>query len=115
MARGNQALPDAIAASLPDVRLGHRVRAVVHDPAGVRVQVEGEVELSGVAAVVALPARVASGMRFDPFLPDDLATALYELPMGVGVQARGSRRRGADTSRGPERGAPVLVLDRERG
>ena len=51
--------------------------------AGVRVQVEGEVELSGVAAVVALPARVAAGMRFDPFLPDDLATALYELPMGV--------------------------------
>ena len=83
MARGNQALPDAIAASLPDVRLGHRVRAVVHDPAGVRVHVEGDVELSGVAAVVALPARVASGMRFDPFLPDDLATALYELPMGV--------------------------------
>ena len=84
MARGNQALPDAIAASLPDVRLGHRVRALVHDRAGVRVQVEGEVELSGVAAVVALPARVASGMRFDPFLPDDLATALHELPMGVG-------------------------------
>ena len=83
MARGNQALPDAIAASLPDVRLGHRVRSVVHDPAGVRIQVEGEVELSGVAAVVALPARVAAGMRFDPFLPDDLATALYELPMGA--------------------------------
>jgi monoamine oxidase len=83
MARGNQALPEAIAASLPDVRLGHRVRAVVHDPAGVRVQVEGDVELTGVAAVVALPARVASGIRFDPFLPDDLATALYELPMGV--------------------------------
>ena len=83
LARGNQALPDAIAASLPDVRLGHRVRAVVHDPAGVRVQVEGDVELSGVAAVMALPARVASGIRFDPFLPDDLATALYELPMGV--------------------------------
>ena len=83
MARGNQALPDAIAASLPDVRLGHRVRALVHDRAGVRVQVEGEVELSGVAAVVALPARVASGMRFSPFLPDDLATALYELPMGA--------------------------------
>ena len=37
----------------------------------------------GVAAVVALPARVAAGLRFDPFLPDDLATALYELPMGA--------------------------------
>ncbi len=83
MARGNQTLPDAIAASLPDVRLGHRARAVVDDRTGVRVQVEGDVELSGVAAVVALPARVAAGMRFDPFLPDDLATALYELPMGV--------------------------------
>jgi monoamine oxidase len=83
MARGNQSLPDAIAASLPDVRLGHRVRSVVHDPSGVAVQVEGDVEVFGTAAIVALPARVAAGLRFDPFLPDDLAIALHELPMGV--------------------------------
>ena len=83
LARGNQALPDAIAASLPDVRLGHRVRSVVHDPARVSIEVEGDVQLAGVAAVVALPSRVAASLRFDPFLPDDLATALHELPMGA--------------------------------
>ena len=83
MARGNQRLPDAIAASLPDVRLGHRVRSVVHAPRDVTVRVEGDVELTGAAAIVALPARVAAGLRFDPFLPDELAIALHELPMGA--------------------------------
>ncbi|MGZ5296933.1 MAG: flavin monoamine oxidase family protein [Actinomycetota bacterium] len=83
MARGNQALPEAIAASLPDVRLGHRVRSVLHDRAGVAVRVEGDVEVTGSAAIVALPARVAAGLRFDPFLPDEIAIALHELPMGV--------------------------------
>jgi monoamine oxidase len=83
MVRGNQALPEAIAESLPDVRLGHRVKSLVHGPAGVAIQVEGDVEVTGTAAIVALPVRVAAGLRFDPFLPDDLAIALHELPMGV--------------------------------
>ncbi len=83
MARGNQALPDSIAASLPDVRLGHRVRSVVHGPREVAIHVEGDVELTAAAAIVALPARVAAGLRFDPFLPDEIAIALHELPMGV--------------------------------
>ncbi len=43
---------------------------------------EGDVEVSAAAAVVALPARVAAGLRFDPRLPDDVANALRELPMG---------------------------------
>lgn len=83
MARGNQALPDAIAASLPDVRLGHRVRSVIHGSAGVVIQVEGDVELTGHGAIVALPARVVARLGFDPFLPDEIASALHELPMGV--------------------------------
>lgn len=83
MARGNQALPEAIAASLPDVRLGHRVRSVIHGQAGVAIRVEGDVEMTAPAAIVALPARVAAGLRFDPFLPDEIAIALHELPMGV--------------------------------
>jgi monoamine oxidase len=83
MADGNQALPEAIAASLPDVRLGYRAKSVTHDREGVRIRMEGEVEVTGAAAIVALPARVAAALRFDPFLPDDLATALFELPMGA--------------------------------
>jgi monoamine oxidase len=83
MSPGNQTLADAIAGSLPDVRLGHRVRSVAHDDAGVVVGVEGDVEVAGAATIVALPVRVAAQLRFDPFLPDDLAIALRELPMGV--------------------------------
>lgn len=83
LARGNQALPEAIATSLPDVRLGHRVRSVVHGSSGVVVQVEGDVEVTGHGAIVALPARVAAGLRFEPFLPDEIAIALHELPMGL--------------------------------
>jgi monoamine oxidase len=83
MGPGNQALANAIAASLPDVRLGHRVRSVAHDVSGVVMGIEGEVEVAGAAAVVALPVRIAANLRFDPFLPDDLAIALRELPMGV--------------------------------
>jgi monoamine oxidase len=83
MSPGNQALADAIAGSLPDVRLGHRVRSVAHDAGGVVVGVEGDVEVAGGASIVALPARVTAQLRFEPFLPDDLAIALRELPMGV--------------------------------
>jgi monoamine oxidase len=83
MGPGNQALAYAIAASLPDVRLGHRVRSIAHDANGVVMGIEGEVEVEGAAAVVALPVRIAANLRFDPFLPNDLAIALRELPMGV--------------------------------
>ena len=82
MTRGNQSLPDAIAGSLPDVRLGHRIRSVTHGPDEVVIDVEGDVAVSAAAVIVALPARVAAGLRFDPRLPDDVGTALRELPMG---------------------------------
>jgi len=82
MTRGNQSLPDAIASSLPDVRLGHRIRSVTHGPAEVVVQVEGDLDVRAAAVVVALPAHVAAGMRFEPRLPDDVGNALRELPMG---------------------------------
>jgi monoamine oxidase len=83
MSPGNQTLADAIAASLPDVRLGHRVRSVAHDVHGVTVGVDGDVMVVGAVTIVALPVRVASRLRFDPYLPADLAIALRELPMGV--------------------------------
>jgi monoamine oxidase len=82
MVRGNHSLPEAIAGSLPDVRLGHRIRSVAHGPGDVVVQVEGDLDVSAAAVVVALPAHVAAGMRFEPTLPDDLGNALRELPMG---------------------------------
>ena len=82
MTRGNQSLPDAIAGSLPDVRLGHRIRSVTHGPDDVVIDVEGDVEVRAAVVIVALPGRVAAGLHFDPRLPDDVGNALRELPMG---------------------------------
>jgi len=82
MTQGNEALADAVAASLPEVRLEHRVRSIEHGRDGVIVGVEGETEVAGDAAVIALPVRVAARLAFDPFLPQDIAIALRELPMG---------------------------------
>lgn len=79
---GNQSLAEAMAASLDDVVLGRVVDAVERDAAGVTVRA-GSAEYRGDAAIVSVPAPVAAGMRFDPALPGDVATALRELPMGV--------------------------------
>lgn len=81
-ARGNGSLPEAIAGSLPDVRLGHRVRSVTHGPEDVVIDIEGDVAVRAPAVIVALPARVAAGLRFHPRLPDELGNALRDLPMG---------------------------------
>ncbi len=79
---GNQALPDAMAAALDDVRLCRRVERVTHDRRGASVRAGGEDHGAGVA-IVAVPARIAASLVFDPALPDDLSTALRELPVGV--------------------------------
>ena len=83
---GNGSLPERMADLLPDVRLGTPARAVVHHAAGVRVELEGGGSVDADAAVVALPARVAARLRFVPFLPEELAIALRELPMGVAAK-----------------------------
>ncbi len=82
MGSGNQALAVAIADSLPDVRLGHRVHSIAQGGDHVVVGVEGGAEISATAAIVALPAKVGARLEHDPFLPEDLAIALRELPMG---------------------------------
>jgi len=79
---GNQALPEAMAAALDDVRMRHSVVEVRHDRTGVEIRTEGDALRAG-AAVVAVPVRVAARLRYEPPLPDDLAIALRQLPMGV--------------------------------
>ena len=86
MGPGNQALADAIAASLPDVRHNHWVSSIEHDTHGVVVRATGAEDLRADAAVVAIPVRLAARLRYDPFLPEDLAIALRELPMGVAAK-----------------------------
>jgi monoamine oxidase len=83
LGRGNQHLATEIAYSLPDVRLGWAVDAVVDDGGdGVSVR-SGPHQVRARAAVVAVPAPIAARLRYEPALPPELATALRELPMGV--------------------------------
>lgn len=79
---GNQRLPEAMAEEVGDVRLGQVVDAVSHDEEGVIVHL-GAHEERGAALILAVPAPVAARLRVTPGLPDALATALAELPMGV--------------------------------
>lgn len=79
---GNQRLAEALADEVDDVRLGLAVDSIRHDLDGVRVR-SGNVEERADAVVVAVPAPIAARLSFDPVLPDDLAIALRELPMGV--------------------------------
>jgi monoamine oxidase len=79
---GNQAIARAMATELTDVRTGHVVDAIEHDPEGVTVRIGTRSERAD-AAVVAVPAPIAARLRFAPALPDALATALAGLPMGV--------------------------------
>lgn len=84
-ARGNQAIAEALAGRLPDVRLGCRVSEVEHDSAGVTVRWAGAGagELRSGVAVVAVPAPLVPEIRFRPALPDALAEAVSGLPTGV--------------------------------
>jgi monoamine oxidase len=81
-AEGNQAIAEAIAADLPDVRLGGVVERIEQEEAAVRVA-GPDVQVEAAAAVVAVPALVAAGLAYRPTLPDDQARAISELPMGV--------------------------------
>jgi monoamine oxidase len=86
MAEGNGTLPARIAGSLPDVRLRTHARAIVHRTSGVRVELAVGGSVDADAAVVAVPARIAARLRFEPFLPEELAIAIRELPMGVAAK-----------------------------
>ena len=82
MGPGNQALALEIVAALPDVRFGAAVDAIEHGDDGVTVRV-GDREEGAAAVVVAVPAPIVARLAFAPRLPEPLATALGELPMGV--------------------------------
>ena len=82
-ALGNQRLAEAMASSLEDVRLGKVVDAISRDADGVTVRIGAGEQLRADAVVVAVPAPIAARLRFEPGLPEELATALRGLPMGV--------------------------------
>ena len=82
IAGGNQRVPLALAASLgAAVRLRSPVERVAWEDAGVRVRAAGaEIEVD--ACVVAVPARVAGRIRFEPVLPAALDAALRAVRYG---------------------------------
>jgi monoamine oxidase len=84
-AEGNQELARAMASSVSDVRLRTVVDRVALDDTGVTVWAGAEA-FRAPAAVIAVPAPIAAKLRFDPPLPNDLATALSGLPMGVAAK-----------------------------
>jgi monoamine oxidase len=76
LAAGNQGLAEALAADLrPSLRLSEPVRRVAWDGGGVRVATEGGV-VEGDACVLAIPARVAGAIDFDPPLPARISRAM---------------------------------------
>ncbi len=83
LAAGNQGLAEALAAGLESpVRLGEEVRAVAWSPGCVRVSTRSGVEFAADACVVAVPARVARRIAFEPALPGAIAGALGAVRYG---------------------------------
>jgi monoamine oxidase len=85
MGPGNHALASAMADALPEVRLGAAVEAIHHDDASVTVRA-GDRDDPAAAAIVAVPAPIAARLTFVPALPETVASALRELPMGVAAK-----------------------------
>jgi monoamine oxidase len=89
VAAGNQALAQALAVRVGDVRLGHVVTAVSQDEQGVTVygrSANGDFALTAAALIIAIPLKLIKDINFQPTLPDELQTALAHVPMGVGAK-----------------------------
>jgi monoamine oxidase len=95
VAGGNQTLAEAMAAQLPDVRLGHAVSRVVHRQNGTAVEGSAfgnRFSIEGEAAVLAVPLKPLSEIEFVPPLPAAVRKAISSTPMGVAAKlAAGTR------------------------
>lgn len=82
VAGGNDQIPRALAAALPDVRLNSPVHAIVQD--GRRVQAHTPHDtLAAEVAVLAVPLPAARAFTFQPPLPATHQAALHQLQYGV--------------------------------
>lgn len=89
VASGNQSLADAMAAQLPDVRLGHAVEVVVHHQYGIAAMgstFDNAFAVEADAVVLALPIKPLSKIEFDPPLPAAVEQAISNAPMGVAAK-----------------------------
>jgi len=89
VATGNQSLAHAMAAQLPDVRLGHEVITITHHPSVVTIKDEtahGAFEVEAEAIIMALPFTRLGKLIFIPALPQDTTAAFSSISMGVGAK-----------------------------
>lgn len=82
VAGGNDQIPRALAAALPDVRLNSPVHTLEQDTSGIHVHTPHET-LSATVAVLAVPLSVARAFTFVPALPAAHQAALNTLQYGV--------------------------------
>ena len=82
---GNQALAEAIAGRLIDVRLGHPIEGITAIDSGVSVASGGHL-FEAEAAVVAVPLPLISRLRFEPPLNDVMLDSLKKLTMGTAAK-----------------------------
>lgn len=89
LATGNQTLAHAMAAHLPDMRLGHKVTTITHHPGGVSIEGEaadGPFEVEAEAIILALPFTRLAELIFIPTLPEKTTKAFWSIPMGIAAK-----------------------------
>jgi len=83
LAAGNQGLAEALADELGgSLRLSEPVRGIAWEEHGMRAVTEGGGEVKADLCVIAVPARVAGAISFEPALPSAVATALEGIAYG---------------------------------
>ncbi|HSG15375.1 MAG TPA: NAD(P)/FAD-dependent oxidoreductase [Anaerolineae bacterium] len=89
VAAGNQSLATALAAHVPDVRLGHAVATVSRGQDTVFIEgsaSDGAFKVAADAVILAIPAALVSELELDPTLPAATAKAISSVPMGVAAK-----------------------------
>jgi monoamine oxidase len=89
VATGNQSLAKAMAAQLPDVRLGHVATAIGHHQGGASVKGEaadGALDVEAEAIILAIPLKRLTRLKFEPALPQAIAEAISSVPTGVAAK-----------------------------
>jgi monoamine oxidase len=89
IATGNQSLAKALADQLSDVRLGHAVSTISHQPDGIFIRGEtahGAFEIGAQAVILAVPVSRLGELKFDPALPQATSNAILATSMGAAAK-----------------------------
>jgi monoamine oxidase len=87
--KGNQSLAEAMAAHLPDVRLGHAATHVTYDQRSASVKgssANSDFFMEVDAIILAIPPTCLTDLAINPPLPADIAAAISSISMGVAAK-----------------------------